>query len=128
MNPAGLLEEVHRICLALPETSTKLSHGSHAFQVAGQKMFAYFLHDHHRDGITSICVKTSGPDEQAMLLEVDPILYYKPAYIGASGWIGIRLDQGPPDWDHIADRVRHSYRLAAPRRLAPRETGGPITS
>lgn len=120
MNPAGLREEVWRICLALPEASVKLSHGSDAFQIAGKKMFTYFLHDHHHDGISSIGVKTSGPDEQAMLLEVDPALYYKPAYIGTSGWIGIRLDQGPPDWDHIADRVRHSYRLAAPRKLAER--------
>ncbi|WP_380877698.1 phosphoribosylglycinamide formyltransferase [Sphingomonas sp. DBB INV C78] len=123
MSDPRLLEEVRRICLALPEASTKLSHGSHAFQVAGKKMFAYFTDDHHHDGITSVCVKTSGRDEQEMLLESDPELYYFPAYIGVSGWIGIRLEErgrelAAPDWDHVADRVAHSYRLAAPKRLA----------
>lgn len=119
MNRDALLERVSAICLALPEASTKMSHGAHAFQVAGKKMFAYFTDEGHHNAPISITVKTSGRDEQAMLLEADPDLYYMPAYIGVSGWIGINLVRDEaPDWDHIEDRVRQSYRLAAPRKLA----------
>nr|WP_165799649.1 MmcQ/YjbR family DNA-binding protein [Sphingomonas oleivorans] len=113
----ALLDQVSRLCLALPATATKLSHGTPAFSVSG-KMFVYFLDDHHGDGITSVCVKTSGLEEQAMLIESDPDLYYRPAYIGPAGWVGLRLDHGPVDWDHVEDRIRTSWRLAAPRKLA----------
>ncbi|WP_070933652.1 MmcQ/YjbR family DNA-binding protein [Edaphosphingomonas haloaromaticamans] len=118
MNAAALLERISAICLALPEAGTRLSHGAHGFHVAGKKMFAYFADHGHHGAPVSIMVKTSGREEQEMLIEADPGLYYWPAYIGVSGWIGIRLDGGEPDWDHIEDRVRQSYRLAAPKRLA----------
>jgi len=89
--------------------------------VAG-KMFAYFSDNHHGDGRTAVLLKTSGLEEQEMLIEADPDLYYRPPYIGPSGWIGLRLDRGDPDWDHVGDRIAQSWELAAPRRLL--EMGG----
>jgi phosphoribosylglycinamide formyltransferase-1/phosphoribosylamine--glycine ligase/phosphoribosylglycinamide formyltransferase/phosphoribosylformylglycinamidine cyclo-ligase len=121
MTSDQLLERVSELCLALPETSTKLSHGQPAFSVAG-KMFAYFSDDHHGDGRTAVLLKTSGSEEQEMLIEADPETYYRPPYLGPSGWIGLRLDRGPPDWDHVGDRIAQSWELAAPRRLL--EMGG----
>jgi hypothetical protein len=118
IDAAALHARVAELALALPEASEKLSHGSASFQVAGKKMFAYFLHDHHGDGITSVCVKTSGLEEQAMLIEADPDIYYRPAYIGHKGWVGLRLDQGEPDWDQVAHRLALSWNLAAPKKLA----------
>jgi len=120
---AALRAEVTRICLALPEATTRLSHGADAFQAGGKKMFAYFVDNHHGSGITAVLVKTTGPDEQEMLIESDPALYYRPPYIGGWGWVGVRVDPdgwdgGKPDWEHVAERIRHSYRLTAPRRLA----------
>jgi phosphoribosylglycinamide formyltransferase-1/phosphoribosylamine--glycine ligase/phosphoribosylglycinamide formyltransferase/phosphoribosylformylglycinamidine cyclo-ligase len=117
----GLLSQVERICLALPETSSKVSHGAPSFMVAG-KMFAYFSDDHHSDGRTAVLVKTSGLEEQEMLIEAEPDLYYRPPYIGHKGWIGLRLDRGDPDWDHVSDRIAYSWELTAPRRLL--EMGG----
>ena len=80
-------------------------------------MFCYFTQDHHGDGITAIIVKTSGPDEQAQLIDQDPDLYYRPAYFGPSGWVGLRLD-GPIDWTQVEDRIATSWTLIAPRKLA----------
>lgn len=116
--PDAWLDRLRGIAQALPDTEELVSHGMPAFRIAGGKMFAYFTRDHHGNGITAALVKTSGGDEQDALIEQDPELYYRPAYLGPSGWIGIRLDQGPPDWDHIAERVRASWSLVAPRRLA----------
>jgi len=113
-----LLDQVRERALALPKAAEKSSHGAPGFHIEGGKFFAYFTHDHHGDGITAVLVKTSGAEEQAMLIEADPELYYKPPYLGPSGWVGVRLDLGNVDWDHVADRMMRSWRLVAPRKLA----------
>ena len=116
-DPEGVLQRVRALCLALPETAERISHGAPAFDVAG-KMFAYFRHNHHGDGMTVVCVKTSGRDEQEMLTELDPDLYSRPAYLWPSGWISLNLAPADTDWDHVRDRLGTSWRLAAPRRLS----------
>ncbi|MDB5453482.1 MAG: MmcQ/YjbR family DNA-binding protein [Caulobacteraceae bacterium] len=114
-NPDVVEARLRGLCLALPETAEKLSHGIPAFSVAG-KMFAYFRHDHHGDGMTVACVKTSGRDEQDFLIEADPETYSWPAYLGPSGWIGVSLADNV-DWALVEARLLSSWRLAAPRNL-----------
>lgn len=118
---AHALEQLRVAALALPESAEKLSHGMPAFFIEKGKMFAYFWHHHHGDEVTAVIVKTSGPDEQANLIELDPDLYYRPPYFGPSGWVGIHLT-ADTDWDRVADRVAISWELVAPRRLL--EAGG----
>jgi phosphoribosylglycinamide formyltransferase-1 len=81
------------------------------------KKFAYYLHDHHGDGIISVCFRTE-PGENEVLLSSDTVRFYRPAYIGPRGWVGLRLDVGRIDWSEVAEIVTDSYRLAAPKRLA----------
>jgi hypothetical protein len=116
-DPERALERLRAVCLSLPEAIELVSHGIPAFQ-AGGRMFAYFRHNHHGDGRTAACVKTTGRDEQTLLIEADPGLYSWPAYLGPSGWISIDLEPVDTDWAHVAARVRSSYRLTVPRRLA----------
>ncbi len=117
-SPAATLARVRTLALALPAAREKLSHGSPGFFVEGGKFFAYFSADHHGDGITALLVKASGVEEQGSLIERDPDRYYRPAYFGASGWIGIRLDTGEIDWAHIEDWLTRSWRVSAPKRLS----------
>ncbi len=112
------LARVRALALALPAAAEKLSHGAPGFFVEGGKFFAYFSQDHHGNGITGLLVKASGIEEQAMLIDQDPELYYRPAYFGPAGWIGIRLDTGDTDWQHIEDWLTRSWRASAPKRLA----------
>lgn len=116
-HPEALLDRVRALALALPESYEKPSHGTQAFGVEGGKMFAYFQQNHHGDGITAVLVRTGGEEEQAMLIESDPGLYYRPAYLDPAGWVGIRLDQPPVDWDHVEQWLGKSWRRAAPKRL-----------
>ena len=48
----------------------------------------------------------------------DPERFYVPPYVGPRGWVGVRLDVHPIDWEELAEVVQESYRLTAPKRLA----------
>lgn len=116
-SPAYLVECVRARALALPDADEVVSHGMACFGITKGKKFAYVSVDHHGDGKTALLVKVSGIEEQAMLIEQAPDRYYRPAYFG-DGWIGIRLDLGDTDWDHVGDWLTRSWRAVAPRRLA----------
>ena len=113
------LDRIRAAALELPGTEERLSHGQPTFFVEG-KQFAQFRDNHHGDGRTVVCVRVSGVDEQAMLIEADPATYNKPAYLPT--WVGISLVGPGVDWDHVGDRIATSWELAAPRRLL--EAGG----
>ncbi|WP_374944029.1 MmcQ/YjbR family DNA-binding protein [Sphingomonas sp.] len=117
--PVTPLDRIRETALALPETEERVSHGQPTFFVAG-KQFAQVRDNHHGDGLTVVCVRTSGADEQAMLIEAAPQTYARPAYLGASGWVSVDLKN--PDWALVDDRVARSWELAAPARLL--EAGG----
>jgi hypothetical protein len=113
------LIKIREAALELPETEERLSHGQPTFFVAG-KQFAQFRANHHGDGKTVVCVRVSSLDEQAMLLEMDPAIYSKPAYLPT--WVSIDVAGDSVDWDHVGNRIAASWELAAPRRLL--EAGG----
>lgn len=114
--PGYLLGKLRERALALPQVDEVLSHGMPCFGIIKGKKFAYVSQNHHGDGMTALLVKTSAPEEQAMLIESDPVRYYRPAYFG-DGWVGIRLDLGDTDWDRIGGRLHDSWRQVAPRKL-----------
>ena len=105
-----------KICQALPE-ATRRDSGQHAAFLVRKKTFAYFLNDHHGDGIVSVACKAL-PGENAALAAAQPKKFYLPSYIGPRGWIALRLDVGETDWQEVGELITVSYRLVAPRRLA----------
>lgn len=114
-----VLARLRKICLALPESSERLSHGEPTFFVGakggkGGNVFVSFVNDHHHDGIVGITFPAE-PGAQATLIEADPHRFYRPPYVGPSGWIGVRLDVDL-DWDEIAEIAEESWRLVAPKR------------
>lgn len=115
-NPAWLVAQVRERALPQPEADELTSHGMPCFGIIGGKKFAYVSVDHHGDGKTALLVKISGAEEQAMLIDSDGERYYRPAYFG-DGWVGIRLDLGDTDWDHIAEWLAKSWRAVAPKKL-----------
>jgi hypothetical protein len=116
---SNALDQVRAAALDLPETEERVSHGQPTFFVAG-KQFAQFRDNHHGDSKTVVCVRVSSLDEQAMLLDADPVTYSKPAYLPS--WLSINLAGNEVDWGHVADRIAASWELAAPPRLL--EAGG----
>jgi len=116
------LTRLAKICLALPEATRQVM-GRHAGFYVRKKTFAYFLDDHHGDGIVGINCKVL-PGDNTALIAADPTRFYMPAYVGSKGWVGLRLDVGEIDWEEVQELVTHSYRLVAPKRLAA-SVGGP---
>ena len=115
-DPAWLVSRVREQAMTQPEAEETLSHGMPCFGIIGGKKFAYVSLDHHGDGKTALLVKISGAEEQAMLIDSDEDRYYRPAYFG-DGWVGIRLDLGDTDWDHIGAWLAKSWLAVAPKKL-----------
>jgi hypothetical protein len=111
-----VLRRLSRICLALPEAVGE-HHTSHAIFRVRSRVFAYYLHDHHGDGIVAVGCRTARGENKDWVA-ADRSRFYLPAYIGARGWVGLRLDVAPVDWLQVSQFVVESYRLAAPKRLA----------
>ena len=109
------LARLSKICLALPEGVREI-HGRHATFLVKKKAFAYFLNDHHGDGIVAVSCKVL-PGDNTALVAAQPARFYLPSYVGPRGWVALRLDVGKIDWDEVAELVTGSYRLTAPQRL-----------
>lgn len=108
-SPLGRLRQ---ICLALPEAYEEETWGEATFRVR-KKIFAMAA-DHEGRGTVSI--KALRDDQHALVAFGEP--YFSPSYVGPKGWIGVDLGPGAPRWDEVAELVRESYRLVAPKKLA----------
>lgn len=105
--PEGIkmLEQVRRICKALPEVIELIDgHGHTTFKVKNKSFI--IMSDY---GITF----KSDLENQEILVQQDR--FFKPAYIGHRGWVSIRE---PQDWDEMSVLLKEAYLHAAPKRLA----------
>jgi phosphoribosylglycinamide formyltransferase-1 len=112
------LSRLTEIALSLPEATRKI-YGSHAQFLVRRKTFAYFLDNHHGDGIVAVTGKVLPGDNKA-LAEAQPDRFYLPAYIASKGWVALRLDVGKIDWEEVRELLLSSYVLGAPKTLAAR--------
>jgi hypothetical protein len=110
-----VLAKIREICLALPETSERLSHGAPTFFIREKRAFLMVLTNHHGDGRFAIwCAAPGGM--QKMLVDADDERFFVPPYVGHRGWLGARLDRGI-DWDELAGIVEDAYAQVAPAKL-----------
>lgn len=107
-------ERVAKICLALPGVQRR--GGQHdKFSVRGRTV-AYYLDDHHGDGIKAITCKAP-PGMRDVMVASDPDRYFVPSYLGPKGWVALRVDASTIDWDEVTELLTDSYRLVAPKTL-----------
>jgi hypothetical protein len=110
-----VLTKLREICLALPETSERLSHGAPTFFVRQKRAFLMVLTDHHGDGRFAIwCAAPDGM--QKMLVDADEERFFVPPYVGHRGWLGLRLDRGI-HWDELTGIAEDAYAEVAPAKL-----------
>ena len=105
-----------KICESLPEVTVEPA-GEHLAIRIRKKTLAYYSFDHHGDGMISLVCKSSH-SEQRRMIRLDPETFFVPDYVGAKGWLGIRLDLATVDWDGVLHSLRQAYQDLAPRKLA----------
>ena len=110
-----LVGRLRQICMSLPEANEKLSHGEPTWFAGKGKVFA-MLDDHHH-GAAHLSVWLPQPfGAQEALIGSDPERFFRPPYVGVSGWVGVVLDTGP-DWREVARLVREAYLSVATTKL-----------
>ena len=117
------LRKLREICLSLPETSERLSHGAPTFFVRDKRAFLMVLTNHHGDGRFAIwCAAPDGM--QSMLVDAEPEKFFVPTYVGHRGWLGVTLDRGL-DWNELAGIAEDAYAEVAPPSLLRAARHGP---
>src|SRR5213082_1286327 len=107
------IDRVRRICLALPETWEKISHGEPTWFVK-KKVFAMFSNNHHNDGHIAVTVPAA-IGIQEMLIKKSPKKFYRPPYVGCRGWVGIEIDRVSDQ--ELALHIREAWALIATPKL-----------
>jgi hypothetical protein len=121
MQEAVSVERVRELCLGLPETNERPSHGRPAFFIRDKKSFVMYMDNHHGSGHKALwCAAPEGM--QAMLVNASPEHYFRPPYVGHRGWIGVYLDTGIDD-NEVAGAIEDAYLTVAPKSLAKQVVG-----
>jgi predicted DNA-binding protein (MmcQ/YjbR family) len=110
-----VLRRLRAICLALPAANERISHGEPTWFAGTGKVFA-MLDDHHHGAPHLSVWLPAAPGAQEALIESDPKRYFRPPYVGSSGWVAVVLD-ARPDWRVVAWLIEQAFRLVAHRRL-----------
>src|SRR5689334_2041004 len=109
------IDRLRKICMALPEANEKLSHGEPTWFAGKGKVFAML--DNHHHGASHLAVWLPQPlGVQEALLEADPKRFFRPPYVGPSGWVGAVLDT-KPDWKMVAQLIRDAFVHVATKKL-----------
>ena len=119
------------LCLSIPGTTEKLSHGEPTF-FTPKRVFAMFANNHHDDGHIAVWLPMA-PGVQEALIEEAPEIYFRPPYVGPSGWIGVEMAR--VDDQQLGSLIREAFNLirakergAGTRRAAKQRQPGHGTS
>jgi hypothetical protein len=74
-----------------------------------------FANNHHGDGHVAVWLPAA-PGVQAALIEEAPRTYYRPPYVGVSGWVGVELSR--VDDEQLGALIREAFRLVTAKTTA----------
>ena len=103
------LERLRRLCLSIPGTMEKISHGEPTF-FTPRRVFAMFANNHHDDGHVAVWLPV-GPGVQDALIDEAPQIYFRPPYVGSAGWIGVEMSKVGDD--RLGSLIREAFHLMA---------------
>jgi predicted DNA-binding protein (MmcQ/YjbR family) len=108
--PANPLKQLRKVCLALPGAHEVEAWGEPTFRVRN-KLFAMYAtaNTHHGGGRPGVWVKSTHVN-QDLLLRQQPDRFFKPPYVGPSGWVGIYLDKRP-NWKIVGEIIADGHSL-----------------
>jgi hypothetical protein len=98
----------------MPGTVEKLSHGAPTF-FTPKRVYGMFVDNHHGDGHVAVWIPAA-PGAQAALIEEAPDTYFRPPYVGGSGWVGVELAR--VDDEQLGALIREAFRLMSAKTVA----------
>jgi len=107
------IARVRRMCLALPDTTEKLSHGEPTWFVHN-KVFVMFANNHHDDGHIAVWLPVP-PGAQSSFIETKPETFFYPPYVGFRGWVGIELARISDE--DLQFHIQVAWEMIAPKKL-----------
>lgn len=110
------LARLRRVCTSIPGTIEKLSHGEPTF-FSPKRVFAMFADNHHGDGRVAVWLPAAA-GVQAALIEEVPETYFRPPYVGVSGWVGVELSK--VDDEQLGALIREAFRFIGLKAAASR--------
>ena len=117
------LTRLRRLCIGFPDAHEVEAWGEPTFRVRN-KLFAIFSGSGHHDAGRSAVWCKAPPGGQELMVRMAPARFFRPPYVGPSGWVGVYLDAGT-DWKELKDLLEESYRMTAPKRLLAQLESGP---
>jgi len=109
------LARLRKLCLGLPDAHEVEAWSEPTFR-RNNRLFAMFAsaENHHGGGRPAVWIK-SKQENQELLIAMKPRRYFKPPYVGPSGWVGMWLDGRVP-WKELAELLEEGHALALPSR------------
>ena len=112
---ASPLPRLRKLCLAFPEAHEVEAWGEPTFRIRNKLFAMYAGASRHGGGRHAVWCKAP-PGDQELMVRMAPAKFFRPPYVGPSGWVGIYLD-GDTDWKELRELIEESYRMTAPRRV-----------
>jgi hypothetical protein len=109
----------------LPEANERVSHGEPTWFAGKGKVFAML--DNHHHGSEHLGVWLPQPrGVQERLLAAEPKQFFRPPYVGPSGWVGVVLDIRPGSaWRSWCESLTCSSPPPSCARCSPRGRPSP---
>jgi hypothetical protein len=114
VDPGIQLARIRRICGTIPGTLEKISHGEPTF-FTPKRVFTMFANNHHGDGHVGVWLPAAS-GVQAALIEEAPDTYFRPPYVGVSGWIGVELSR--VNDEQLGALIREAFRVVTSKSVA----------
>ena len=112
---ASPLPRLRKLCLAFPEAHEVEAWGAPTFRIRNKLFAMYSRAGEHDAGRHAVWCKAP-PGDQELMVRMAPARFFRPPYVGPSGWIGVYLDRDT-DWKELRELIEESYRMTAPKRL-----------
>jgi len=120
---------VRELCLAFPGAEEFESHGSPNYRarVGARKgrVFAVWALNHHGDGHVGLWLNTPALEQSRLLASSRH--FFKPPYLGPSGWIAVELNKGV-SWKRVCELVHMAYVNSSPARLVAKVPAPPVVT
>ncbi len=115
MGDATNIARLRKLCMSFPEANERISHGEPTWFAGKGKVFAML--DNHHHGSKHLAVWLPQPyGVQEALIAKNPKRFFKPPYMGPSGWVAVVLD-GKTPWKLLEQLMRDGYALIASAKL-----------